>query len=113
MMSYVLSGAAAADLRGIARYTRKQWGSAQARHYRDELEQSMTRLAARQGPLKDMSAVYPTMSMARCEHHCIFGLLRENAPALIVAVFHERMDLLARLAQRLDEPPGVTGIELN
>ena len=111
-MRYVLSGAAVADLRGIARYTRKQWGSAQARHYRNKLEQGMARLAAGQGPLKDMSAIYPAMSMAHCEHHFIFGLLRENAPALIVAVFHERMDLLARLAQRLNEPLGVTGIEL-
>ncbi|MCL1961722.1 MAG: type II toxin-antitoxin system RelE/ParE family toxin [Desulfovibrionaceae bacterium] len=112
MMRYILSGAAVADLRGIARTTRKQWGSAQARHYRDRLEQGMARLAARQGPFKDMSALYPTMGMAHCEHHYIFGLLRENAPALIVAVFHERMDLMARLAERLGEPPGVTGIEL-
>ena len=36
-----------------------------------------------------------------CEHHYVFCLPRETAPALIVAIFHERMDLMARLADRL------------
>ena len=80
-MSYVPSDAAAADLRGIVRYTYQQWGKSQVVRYRDKLEQGMARLAARQGPFKDMSAVYPTLCMARCEHHCVFCLLPESAPA--------------------------------
>ncbi|WP_232316649.1 hypothetical protein [Candidatus Burkholderia verschuerenii] len=41
--------------------------------------------------------------MGRSEHHCIFCLPREDAPALVVAIVHERMDLMARLADRLKE----------
>lgn len=100
-MSYVLTEAAEADLRGIIRYTREQWGSLQVHHYLDKLEQGMARLAARQEPFRDMSAIYPELCMAHCEHHYIFGLPRENGPALIVAIFHERMNLMVRLAERL------------
>jgi plasmid stabilization system protein ParE len=39
--------------------------------------------------------------MARCEHHYIFCLSRDDAPALVVAIFHERMDLMVRLTDRL------------
>ncbi|MCL1826049.1 MAG: type II toxin-antitoxin system RelE/ParE family toxin [Betaproteobacteria bacterium] len=100
-MDYVLTEAAEADLRGIIRYTRKRWGDAQVRRYIVKLKQGIARLAAHQGAFKDMSALYPALLMAHCEHHYVFCLPRENAPALIVAIFHERMDLMVRLAQRL------------
>jgi len=101
-MNYILNEAAEADLRGIIRYTRNQWGDAQARRYLTKLKQGIARLAVGQEPFKDMSAIYPALRMAHCEHHCIFCLPRENAPALIVAIFHERMDLMVRLAERLN-----------
>ena len=90
-------------MRGIIRYTRKQWGVAQVRHYIAQLEQGIARLAAGQGAFKDISALYPALRMARCEHHYIFGLPRDDAPTLIVAIFHERMDVMARLADRLND----------
>jgi plasmid stabilization system protein ParE len=60
-------------------------------------------LAEGKGPFKDMSALYPALRMARCQHHYVFCLPRENAPALIVAILHERMDLMKRLVDRLNE----------
>jgi plasmid stabilization system protein ParE len=102
--TYILTDAAEADLRDIIRYTRKQWGDAQARRYVARLEQGITRLVARQGVYRDMSELYPALLMAHCEHHFIFCL--PQRPALIVAILHERMDLLARLAERLREPGG-------
>lgn len=104
---YLLTDAAETDLRGIIRYTRNQWGNSQARRYTTALERGMARLAARQGAYKDMSDLYPSLCMAHCEHHYLFCLPREKAPALIVAIFHERMDLMVRLADRLrsDIPP--------
>lgn len=101
MTDYVLTAAAEADMRGIIRYTRKQWGDAQVHRYITELERGVARLAARQGASRDMSALYPALLMAHCERHYVFCLPREHAPALIVAILHERMDLLARLADRL------------
>lgn len=98
---YVLTHAAEADIRGIIRHTRKEWGDAQVRRYLAKLEQGMTRLAVGRPPFKDISAIYPALRMVHCEHHYVFCLPRERAPALIVAVLHERMDLMARLANRL------------
>ncbi len=88
-------------MRGIIRYTRTAWGNAQARRYIAKLEQGIARLASGQGTFKDMSALYPALLMAYCQHHYVFCLPRENSPALIVAIFHERMDLMTRLAGRL------------
>lgn len=104
--NYILTDAAEADLRGIIRHTRKQWGNAQVRRYIAKLEQGIARLAGRQGAFKDMSALYPALRMAHCKQHYVFCLSREDAPALIVAIFHERMDLMARLADRLRDVRG-------
>jgi plasmid stabilization system protein ParE len=73
------------------------------RRYVSTLERGIASLAEGKGPFKDMSALYPTLRMARCEHHSIFCLPREDGPALIVAILHERMDLMKRLAGRLNE----------
>ncbi|WP_391528796.1 type II toxin-antitoxin system RelE/ParE family toxin [Photorhabdus akhurstii] len=103
MTGYVLTAAAESDLRGIIRYTRKQWGDAQVRRYIAMLEQGIANLADGRGVFKDMSALFLGLRMGRYEHHYVFCLPREGAPALIVAIFHERMDLMTRLADRLKE----------
>jgi plasmid stabilization system protein ParE len=99
--SYVLSAAAEADLRDIIRYTRKQWGDAQTRAYVAKLQRGIEGVATGQGFFKDMAALYPGLRMIHCEHHYIFCLPRDGAPALVVAIFHERMDLMTRLEDRL------------
>ncbi|WP_130872443.1 type II toxin-antitoxin system RelE/ParE family toxin [Pseudomonas bubulae] len=101
--AYVLTLEAEADLRGIIRYTRQQWNDQQVRVYIGRLERGIARLAARQGANRDMSDLYPTLLMAHCEHHYAFALPREGGPALIVAILHERMDLMTRLAERLNK----------
>ncbi|MCC4635544.1 type II toxin-antitoxin system RelE/ParE family toxin [Xanthomonas dyei] len=95
MHGYVLTDAAEADLRGIIRYTSAPWGQAQVRRY------IAARLAAGEGPFKDLSALYPALRMSQCMHDYVFCLPREHAPSLIVAILHERMDLMVRLAGRL------------
>ncbi|SCM71173.1 Toxin ParE [uncultured Pleomorphomonas sp.] len=102
-MNYVLTDDAEADLRGIVRYTRKEWGAAQVRTYVAKLKAGIACVAAGQGVFKELDALYPALRMACCEHHYIFCLPRENAPALIVAIFHERMNLMVRLADRLND----------
>jgi toxin ParE1/3/4 len=71
------------------------------KQYVAKLKEGCACLAARQGSFKDMSALYPGLRIVQCQHHYVFCLLRENAPALIVAILHERMDLIARLFDRL------------
>lgn len=98
---YVLTASAEADVRGIVRYTRQQWGDTQVRAYMGKLERGIARLAAGQGIFKDLGTLHPALRMAYCEHHYIFCLQREDAPPLIVAILHERMSLMTRLADRL------------
>ncbi len=101
MSFYLLTEAAEADLRALIRHTRQHWGDAQVRRYITKLEQGIEQLARSQGGFNDMSALHPGLRMVRCEHHYIFCLPREQAPALIVAILHERMDLMTRIAHRL------------
>ncbi|MGN6423632.1 MAG: type II toxin-antitoxin system RelE/ParE family toxin [Asticcacaulis sp.] len=100
-MSYLLTDAAEADMRSIIRYTRKQWGAAQVRSYIAKLTVGIANVAIGKGVFKQLDTLYPTLRIARCEHHYVFCLPRQDAPALIIAIFHERMDLTARLADRL------------
>ena len=78
-------------------------GGAQVRRYVSALERGIADLAEGKGRFKDMSALHPGLRMSRCEHNCVFCLPREEPPALIMAIFHERVDLMKRLAGRLDE----------
>lgn len=100
---YVLTAAAEADLRDIIRYTRNQWGAEQTRRYVAKLTQGIERIAGSASGSRDMSTIHPGLRMARCEHHYVFCLPCDDAPALIVAILHERMDLTLRLADRLGD----------
>ena len=99
--AYVLTTAAEADLREVVRYTRGQWGEAQARRYVGKLRACTEALATGEGAHRNMEDLHPDLRMVHCEHHFIFCLPRPDGPALIVAILHERMDLLTRIAGRL------------
>ena len=99
--TYVLTTAAEGDLRAVIRYTRRRWGEAQARRYVGQLQACAGALAAGEGAHRNMGDLHPDLRMVHCEHHYIFCLPRPDGPALIVAILHERMDLLTRLAGRL------------
>ncbi|TZG32926.1 type II toxin-antitoxin system RelE/ParE family toxin [Agrobacterium sp. B1(2019)] len=100
LYSYRGSGS---DLRSVIRFTHTQWGAAQVRRYVSGLERGIANLAEGRGSFKDMNALYPSLRMTRCQHHYVFCLPRQDAPALIVAFLHERMDLMKRLVDRLKE----------
>jgi len=97
----VLTDAAETDLRAIIRYTHAQWGAAQVHRYVATLKTGINHVVAGKGAFKEMDTLHPGLRVAHCGHHYIFCLPREDAPALIVAILHERMDLIARIADRL------------
>lgn len=99
--SYELTILARADLREITRHSNEQWGHDQTRTYIQQLEQSAEAVATGSGVYQDMSAIYPRLRMVHCGRHYIFCLPRAEAPSLIVAIFHDRMDVLMRLKSRL------------
>jgi toxin ParE1/3/4 len=49
-----------------------------------------------------MSSLLPGLRVAACRKHYIFCMHRADAPAQILAILHERMDVIARLKSRLD-----------
>lgn len=100
--AYVLSGGAAADLREIVRYTVENWGEDQCRSYVAALEQTAEALAKGHCVFKDMQALLPGLRVAKSGKHYIFCVPQPGRPALVLAILHERMDLVARLKGRLD-----------
>lgn len=100
-MNYVLTDDAEADLRAIIRYTRRQWGVAQTRVYVTKLKAGIASVAVGQGTFKKMDALHPNLCMAHIEHHYVFCLTNQDRSALVVAILHERMDLIVRVAERL------------
>ncbi|MDC7685152.1 type II toxin-antitoxin system RelE/ParE family toxin [Asticcacaulis sp. BYS171W] len=101
-MSFILGTSAAEDLRSIVSYSRDRWGDDQARRYAAKLKQAIERLADGRGRFRDVSDMIDGLRVMRCEHHFIFGLVRENQPMLIVAILHERMDMLVKIGSRLE-----------
>jgi plasmid stabilization system protein ParE len=98
MQPYDLTPAADADLAEIARYTLCQWGERQQRRYQSQLLACFRRLAGRRARARNFSEHYPQV---QCQHHYVFFIHRESRKPLIIAVLHERMDLFARIGERL------------
>lgn len=102
MAEYELAPAAALDLLDIARYTLETWGLEQAERYESLLESHFQDLARGEARTKVPIDSRPELTSSRCEHHYVFALVRDGLPPLIVAVLHEKMDLMARLRDRLE-----------
>ena len=102
MPGYRITPEARDDLRDIARYTLDSWGAEQHVRYRDELADCFNRIAQQSIVPRHFSKTYPELCAVRCDHHYVFYFPTENSkPAIIIAVFHEKMDCVARLKGRL------------
>jgi toxin ParE1/3/4 len=101
VVEYSLTLAAQEDLREIARYTLKQWGPAQSLRYAGLLEQCFVQIAAGSRLSRSVSERYPVLQVCRCEHHYVFYVHPQDRKPQIIAVLHEKMDLLQRLKGRL------------
>lgn len=99
--AYDLTRAARQDIRGIWVYTAEQWGERQADRYTGRLETCFRRIAKGRARSRSFSERYPQVLVTRCEHHYVFYIQPEEQKPLIIAVLHERMDMLARLGERL------------
>jgi len=98
---YELSLAAEKDLHEIVRYTAKKWGGKQASDYAGFLKNGIAKLAKGEGAYKNIGELYPGLRTAHCKHNYIFCVVRPSAPALVVAILHERMDIIRRVQRRL------------
>ncbi len=98
---YVLTNEAEQDLREIIRYTRKEHGEKQVRTYVSQLNQGMKYLAIGKGNSRTFPDIHPDLCMIRCEHHYIFCLGNVTQPVVVIAILHERMDMVHRIRDRL------------
>jgi toxin ParE1/3/4 len=101
MPAYKLTLDAEQDLLDIAIYTVKTWVLAQADSYEIALEHHLDGLG--RGEVRTSTPIphRPELRASRCMHHHVFSLHEEDASPLIIAVLHEKMDLMTRLGERL------------
>ena len=101
MAKYELGQDAADDLETIADYTISNWGAKQASRYSARLDSHFDAIANGKARSRHFLPHRPELLVSHIEHHFVFHLERKNDCPLIIAVFHEKMDLMARLRERL------------
>ena len=101
MPDFEISAFAEEDLIGIARYTVKQWDAEQARRYADYFDVHFGMIANGKARTRTPIKSRPELLVSRGKKHFVFHLVRDNKCPLIIAVLHERMDLMTRLITRL------------
>lgn len=97
-----LTALAEEDLRAIARYTVNTWGIEQAKHYEALLLKRFQEIA--QGNITPSAFLKSRSDLlfTHCEHHYIFyWRSTDRKKPIILAILHERMDLMQRLKSRL------------
>ena len=88
--------AASADMRVIARYTRKRWGVEQAAAYGANLRDQIKSL--REFPLRfpEFEGKYDGLRQMHCGHHLVFYFVTSDTIE-VIRVLHEAMDFSERL----------------
>lgn len=98
---FVYALEAQAELREILRYTAKEWGAAQARAYALQIDEAAADLATGHGIYRDWGEALTGLRVKAAGSHFAFCVLRPGKPTLVLAILHQRMDLMARLKIRL------------
>jgi plasmid stabilization system protein ParE len=103
MPNYELAESAEADLKGIALYTISKWGPSQAVRYGAIFDSHFEAIGNGKARTRIFLQHRPELRVSRVQHHYVFHLEREKQPPLILAIFHEHMDLMTRLRARLGD----------
>lgn len=103
MRRYELAGAAEDDLKSMAIYTLSKWGTKQAIRYAAILDAHFEAIAEGKARSRIFIQRRPELRVSRIGHHFVFHLDRKGQGPLILAIFHENMDLMARLLARLGD----------
>ena len=102
MPDYKLTTHTEQDLRDIARYTIDMWGVEQAERYEALLSKRFQEIAQGIVTPRTFLKRRPDLLFTHCEHHFIFYWQpNDRTKPIILAVLHERMDLMQRLKARL------------
>ena len=101
MLPYDLTRSAQGDLEAIARYTIERWGSKKAKQYAASFDACFMKLAEGEVVARVFSEALPHIQVTRCGQHYVFFLRTAKKRPCIIAVLHERMEILERLKGRL------------
>ena len=99
--NYELTTNAENDWRGILEYTLQNFGENQVLLYTNDLIKCVDTLQSKKGHYRYIQIKSHSILVKHCNKHYIFAIERLNKPILIIAIFHERMDLMQRLKNRL------------
>ncbi len=92
MPRYDFTRRALADLRDIARYTRRTWGQKQARLYREEIELCVQKLALSPGIGRERADVGRSVRSFPIARHVAFYLESEGG-ITVLRLLHPTMDV--------------------
>lgn len=92
MPEFRLTKAAQTDVQGIARYTQKEWGSAQRRRYLDGLQDKFEALLEAPRTAAERLDFEPPVRIFPYEKHLIVYAI-DDGGILIVRVLHQSMDV--------------------
>jgi len=98
---YELSFDAEEDLRGIIDYTIDIFGMKKMRTYMKQLTSCMKAMAISKKYCKEIEISGDVIRILHCQKHYIFGLINNDNPMIVIAVYHERMDIMQRVRKRL------------
>lgn len=99
--SYELTRDADADLTSIVQYTLETWGDQQTEIYVRKLEACFCKLGTPHVVQRRLSKAYEDLYVTPCGHHFIFYMLEVRDKPLVIAILHERMDLIRHIVSRL------------
>ncbi len=88
---YVLTPSAGNHLKGIWRYTKKEWGSDQAFKYTNQIKQTLEELSLHPERGRPIDRIASGLRYRRSGRHYIFYFVTENQ-IQIVGILHEQMD---------------------
>lgn len=103
MPDFEISYLADGDIAGIIRYTIEKWGADQAIRNVGFFDAHFEVIGKGDARTKAIFAHRTDLRVSRCQKHVVFHQERAGNCPLILAVFHERMELMARLEERLTE----------
>lgn len=103
MPDFELSYLADCDIAGIIGYTIEKWDIDQAIRYVGVLDAHFEAIGKGDARTKAVFGHRTDLRVSRCQKHVIFHQERSSNCPLILAVFHERMELMVRLSDRLKE----------
>ncbi len=103
MTAYRLEHEAETDLIEIGLYTARTWSPDQAERYLQALDAHFVAISQGTVLVRQVDEQHPDLFYSYCQHHYVFFAREPDSTVLILAIFHEKMDLMTRLAARLQQ----------